>query len=57
MKTDNNSSLNGVIIINKPKGYTSHDIVNVLRKKLNIKKIGQKTFNNTKQKMYKTNTH
>lgn len=40
MKTDNNSSLNGVIIINKPKGYTSHDVVNVLRKKLNIKKIG-----------------
>ena len=40
MKTDNNSSLNGVIIINKPKGYTSHDVVNILRKKLNIKKIG-----------------
>lgn len=40
MKTDNNSSLNGVIIINKPKGYTSHDIVNIIRKKLNIKKVG-----------------
>ena len=40
MKTDNNSSLDGVIIINKPKGFTSHDVVNVLRKKLNIKKIG-----------------
>lgn len=30
----------GVIIINKPKDYTSHDIVNVVRKKLNIKKVG-----------------
>ncbi len=30
----------GVIIINKPKSYTSHDIVNVIRKKLNIKKVG-----------------
>lgn len=32
--------MDGVIIINKPKGYTSHDIVNVVRKKLNIKKVG-----------------
>jgi len=32
--------MNGVIIINKPKGYTSHDVVNVLRKKLNTKKVG-----------------
>lgn len=32
--------MNGVLIINKPKGYTSHDIVNVVRKKLNIKKVG-----------------
>lgn len=32
--------MDGVIIVNKPKGYTSHDIVNVLRKKLNMKKIG-----------------
>ena len=30
----------GLIIINKPKGYTSHDIVNTVRKKLNIKKAG-----------------
>lgn len=37
MKTDN---IDGVIIINKPKGYTSHDVVNVVRKKLNTKKIG-----------------
>ncbi len=32
--------MNGILIINKPKGYTSHDIVNVLRKELNTKKIG-----------------
>lgn len=32
--------MDGILIINKPKGYTSHDIVNVLRKKLNTRKIG-----------------
>lgn len=32
--------MDGVIIINKPKNYTSHDIVNIVRKKLNIKKVG-----------------
>ena len=32
--------MDGVIIINKSKGYTSHDIVNILRKETNIKKIG-----------------
>lgn len=32
--------MNGLLIINKPKGYTSHDIVNIVRKKLNIKKVG-----------------
>lgn len=32
--------MNGVLIINKPKGYTSHDIVNVLRRELNTKKVG-----------------
>lgn len=32
--------MDGLIIINKPKGYTSHDIVNIVRKKLNIKKVG-----------------
>lgn len=30
----------GILLINKPKGYSSHDVVNILRKKLNIKKIG-----------------
>ena len=32
--------MDGVIIINKPKQYTSHDIVNIVRKQLNTKKIG-----------------
>lgn len=32
--------MEGIIIIDKPKGYTSHDIVNIVRKKLNIKKVG-----------------
>ena len=32
--------MDGIIIINKPKGFTSHDVINVLRKALNIKKIG-----------------
>lgn len=32
--------MDGVLIINKPKGFTSHDVVNVLRRELNIKKIG-----------------
>ena len=32
--------MNGILIINKPKGYTSHDIVNIVRKTLNIKKVG-----------------
>lgn len=32
--------MDGLIIINKPKDYTSHDIVNIVRKKLNIKKVG-----------------
>lgn len=32
--------MDGVIIINKPKGFTSHDVVNVLRKALNTRKIG-----------------
>lgn len=32
--------MDGVLIVNKPKGFTSHDIVNILRKELGIKKIG-----------------
>lgn len=32
--------MDGVIIINKPKEYTSHDVVNIVRKQLNMKKVG-----------------
>ena len=32
--------MDGIIVVNKPKGYTSHDVVAKLRKILNIKKIG-----------------
>ena len=32
--------INGILIINKPKNYTSHDIVAKVKKILNIKKVG-----------------
>ncbi len=32
--------MNGIIIINKPKGYTSHDVVAIVKKKLNVQKVG-----------------
>lgn len=32
--------MDGLLIINKPKGYTSHDIVNIVKKQLNITKVG-----------------
>ncbi len=32
--------MNGIILINKPKDYSSHDVVNVLRRALKTKKIG-----------------
>lgn len=32
--------MNGVLIIDKPKGYTSHDIVNIARKALKTKRVG-----------------
>ena len=32
--------MNGVIVINKPMGFTSFDVVAVMRKALGIKKIG-----------------
>ena len=28
--------MNGILIVNKPKNYTSRDIVNIISKKLNI---------------------
>lgn len=32
--------MNGIIVINKPKDYTSRDIVNIVSKRLNTKKVG-----------------
>ena len=32
--------MDGILIINKPKGYTSHDVVNKVRKIYNTKKVG-----------------
>lgn len=32
--------MDGIIVINKEKGYTSHDVVNVVRKTLNMRKVG-----------------
>lgn len=32
--------MDGVLIINKPKGYTSHDIVNIVKKQFNTSKVG-----------------
>jgi len=30
----------GILLVNKPAGYTSHDIVDIVRKRLGIKKVG-----------------
>ena len=32
--------MDGILLINKPAGYTSHDIVGIIRKKLHTKKVG-----------------
>lgn len=32
--------MNGILIVNKPQNYTSRDIVNIISKKLNTKKVG-----------------
>ncbi len=32
--------MNGIIVINKPKGLTSNDVVQKIRKVLNIKQVG-----------------
>ena len=40
MRAKMQKSLNGILIINKQKGYTSHDVIAKLRKILNTKKIG-----------------
>lgn len=37
---DKTNSLNGFLLVNKPGGFTSHDVVAVARRMLKIKKIG-----------------
>ncbi|MDP6686123.1 MAG: tRNA pseudouridine(55) synthase TruB, partial [Candidatus Omnitrophota bacterium] len=32
--------MDGILIINKPKGITSHDVVNIVRRRFNIRKVG-----------------
>lgn len=32
--------INGIVVVNKETGYTSHDVVNILRKKYGVKKVG-----------------
>ena len=32
--------MDGILLINKPAGYTSHDIVGIVRKQLHTKKVG-----------------
>ena len=32
--------MNGILIVDKPKGMTSHDVVDFLRRKFNLKKVG-----------------
>ena len=39
MKSDN-AVINGIIVVNKEKGFTSHDVVAKMRRILNTKKIG-----------------
>ena len=36
----NDDNLNGILLINKPKGITSHDVIDSIRKKFRIKKVG-----------------
>jgi len=32
--------MDGILIVNKPSGITSHDVVNIIRRKFNIKRVG-----------------
>jgi len=36
----NKNELNGILLIDKPKNWTSHDVVEVLKKRFSMKKIG-----------------
>lgn len=32
--------MDGILIVNKPKGMTSHDVVDIIRRKFNLKRVG-----------------
>ena len=36
----NSEQINGILIVDKPNGFTSHDIVEFIRRKFQIKKVG-----------------
>ncbi|MBD3280723.1 tRNA pseudouridine(55) synthase TruB [Candidatus Dojkabacteria bacterium] len=40
MTIDGNGKVHGVMAVNKPVGMTSHDVVNIVRKKYNTRKVG-----------------
>jgi len=40
MRNNSDKNIYGIILVDKPKGVTSHDVVDVLRRKLDVKKIG-----------------
>lgn len=40
VKIMSGDDMNGILVVNKPSGYTSHDVVNVLRRFLHTKKVG-----------------
>mgnify|MGYP000268073281 CR=1 FL=1 len=35
-----NNSKEGIILVNKPKGITSHDVVDIVRRRLKIRAVG-----------------
>jgi tRNA pseudouridine55 synthase len=39
-RTADRKDLNGILVVNKPAGMTSHDVVNIARKKLQMRRIG-----------------
>ncbi|CAF0702481.1 tRNA pseudouridine synthase B [Candidatus Methylacidithermus pantelleriae] len=40
LASEKSMEIDGVLLINKPKGYTSHDMVAFIRRKFHVKKVG-----------------
>ena len=32
--------MDGILVVNKPAGITSHDVIDIIRRKMNIKRVG-----------------